>query len=157
MKRLHVSLTVGDLAASVRFYAGLFGAAPTVLKDDYAKWLIDDPAVNFSLTARGKTPGLAHLGIQAETPDELAELRARIAAAGGPALDEGEVICCYARSDKAWAIDPQGVRWEAFHTLAASDSFGEETADEDRESARCCPPEAQAEPATECCTPTAAS
>ena len=145
MKRLHVSLSVDDLAASIRFYSGLFGSPPTVLKPDYAKWLLDDPRVNLSLVARGRIPGLDHLGIQAETPAELAELAGRLEAAGLAVQDRSAVTCCYARSDKAWARDPQGIRWEAFHTFAASDSF------DDPAGAPCCPPKPEAETAAPCC------
>lgn len=149
MKRLHVSLAVDDLAASIRFYAALFGAAPTVSKPDYAKWRLDDPRVNLSLTARGRAPGLDHLGIQAETPAELAEVTGRLAAAGAPLGDQGAVTCCYARSEKAWARDPQGIRWEAFHTFAASDTFSDNAAEDTAEASPCCPPKAEAE--ARCC------
>lgn len=149
MKRLHVSLAVDDLAASIRFYAALFGTAPTVSKPDYAKWLLDDPRVNLSLTARGRAPGLDHLGIQAETPAELAEVTGRLAAAGLPLSDQGAVTCCYAKSEKAWARDPQGISWEAFHSFAASDSFGDDAAEETASPAACCPPKPEAD--ARCC------
>lgn len=124
MKRLHVSLGATDLDRSVAFYSELFAAAPTVLTDDYAKWQLDDPRVNFSLTARGGAAGFDHLGIEAEDAGELGQVIERLDAAEGPVLGRGEAACCYARSDKAWIRDPDGVAWEAFHTTARSDSFG---------------------------------
>jgi len=127
MQRLHVNLQVADLDASARFYSGLFDAEPTVRKDDYAKWMLDDPRVNFSIVARGGEPGFGHLGIEAETPEELAALRERIGAlsdAGeGRVEDEGQTVCCYHRSDKTWVSDEQGIAWEAFHTSGTSDTF----------------------------------
>ena len=127
MKRLHVNLAVADIPASVRFYTGLFGAPPTVLKPDYAKWMLDDPRVNFAVAARGRRPGLDHLGIQAEDREELAEVYGRIKAAEGPVLDRGEVTCCYAESEKSWVVDPQGVAWEAFFTHGESTVYGDGT------------------------------
>ena len=124
MKRLHVSLAVADLGRSVAFYAELFAAEPSVLKDDYAKWQLDDPRVNFSLTSHGRASGFDHLGIAAENAGELGEVVARLDAAEGPVLDRGATTCCYARSDKAWIRDPDGVAWEAFHTTDASETFG---------------------------------
>lgn len=128
MQRLHVNLQVADLGAATRFYRELFAAEPTVEKDDYAKWMLDDPRVNFSLVARGAAPGFGHLGIQAETTEELAELRRRIGRlqeTGTDARvdDEGETVCCYHHSDKTWVTDGQGIAWEAFHTAGESDSF----------------------------------
>ncbi len=131
MQRLHVNLQVADLDASARFYSGLFDAEPTVRRDDYAKWMLDDPRVNFSIVARGGEPGFGHLGIEAETPEELVELRRRIGRlndsgeepGAGRVDDEGQTVCCYHRSDKTWVSDDQGVAWEAFHTSGASDTF----------------------------------
>lgn len=118
MKRFHVHLSVPDLAASVRFYAALFGAPPTVEKSDYAKWMLDEPRVNFVLSQRSSRLGLNHLGIQADDPDELAAIRARFGAAqAGAVVDEAGAHCCYAVSDKHWVTDPQGIAWEGFHTL----------------------------------------
>lgn len=125
MKRLHVHLSVADLPASVRFYAALFGAPPTVTHPDYAKWMLDDPRVNFAISRRGAAPGLDHLGIQVETPDELAGAYARLRAAGGPVLEQGATTCCYARSEKAWITDPQGVAWETFLTSGDSTDYGD--------------------------------
>lgn len=124
MKRLHVNVSVDDLAASVDFYSALFGASPTVLKDDYAKWMLDDPRVNFALESRSQSPGLNHLGIQVENAEELAEVRHRFRSTRAAVLDEGQTTCCYAESDKAWVTDPVGIVWEGFHTTGASETFG---------------------------------
>lgn len=126
MKRLHVGVGVSDLEASVKFYSELFGAAPSVQKTDYAKWLLDDPRVNFSISSRDDSKGVNHLGIEAGDDAELAQVRARLDAAEGPVLDVGKTTCCYARSDKSWIRDPDGVPWEAFHTFGHSDTFGDE-------------------------------
>ena len=117
MKRLHVNLGVEELGPSVAFYTALFGAAPDVLKHDYAKWLLDEPAVNFAITSCCGGAGVHHLGIQADDEAELSEVVQRMRAAGGTGDPERQVTCCYARQDKAWATDPQGVRWEAFRTF----------------------------------------
>lgn len=126
MKRLHVSLAVDALEPSVRFYSTLFAAEPTVLEPDYAKWMLEDPRVNFSISTRGQRPGLDHLGIQVEDAEELTEVYDRLKAAGRPVLEQGEVTCCYARSEKAWISDPQGVPWEAFLTHGRSTVYGED-------------------------------
>ncbi len=125
MKRLHVHVSVDDLAASVRFYATLFAAEPAVIKPDYAKWMLDDPRVNFAISARGGTAGIDHLGIQVETPAELDEVYARLRQADRPVLEEGATTCCYARSEKAWITDPQGLSWETFLTNGESTSYGD--------------------------------
>ena len=124
MKRLHVHVGVTDLDQSIAFYSALFGAAPTLVKPDYAKWMLDDPRVNFAISHGHAAPGIEHLGIQAETPDELAEITARISAADRPVLAEGETTCCYAKSEKSWTSDPQGVVWEAFHTMEQARTYG---------------------------------
>lgn len=124
MTRLHVNLKVSDLAASVRFYSTLFDAEPTVAKPDYAKWMLDDPRVNFAIVeapAGADGLGIEHLGIQAETPEELAELRRRIGSLDGEVFDEGETVCCYHASDKTWVTDAQGVSWETFFTSGEAD------------------------------------
>ena len=143
MKRMHVMLKVGNLDESLRFYRQLFAAEPTVIKTDYAKWMLEDPPVNFSIgTVRRQAIGIEHLGIQAESPAELAELRARIgglAAEGADVVDEGETTCCYARSDKIWVTDAQGVSWEAFYTHGPADNYTAPSS-EDR-SADCCGPD----------------
>jgi catechol 2,3-dioxygenase-like lactoylglutathione lyase family enzyme len=166
MKRLHVNLAVADIAASVRFYTGLFGAEPTVLKPDYAKWMLDDPRVNFAIAARGRRPGLDHLGIQAEDRAELAEVYGRLKAAEGPVLEQGDVACCYARSEKAWVADPQGVAWEAFFTHGEATVYGDGTGEAPtrgepagRAAAPCCAlSPASAAPSSDagsCCAPAA--
>lgn len=128
MKRLHVHVSVQDLEASVRFYSTLFAAEPSVRKSDYAKWMLDDPRVNFAISdcACASNPGVDHLGIQVEGEAELAEVYARLQQAGGPTLDEGETTCCYARSTKQWIEDPQGVNWETFLTHGESPVYGNE-------------------------------
>lgn len=129
MKRFHVHVNVGDLEQSIRFYSTLFGSAPSVRKADYAKWMLDDPRLNFAISQRGRAPGLDHLGVQAEDADELAQIGARLAAADAVSLVENGTTCCYARSDKLWAEDPQGLRWESFLTLGEATSYaGAETA-----------------------------
>lgn len=117
MKRFHVHLHVQDLSQSIAFYSRLFAAEPTRVETDYAKWMLDDPRVNFAISTRGAAPGLDHLGFQVDESGELADLRARAAAADMALLDEGETTCCYARSEKHWVTDPQGIAWEHFHTL----------------------------------------
>lgn len=116
MKRLHVSLSVKDVEQSIAFYSHLFAAQPTVQREDYAKWLLDDPRVNFSIIGPSDAPGLSHLGIQAESDDELAVLHARMQNTQGPVSDVAETTCCYARGKKGWATDPQGIAWEGFFT-----------------------------------------
>ena len=117
MKRFHVHLGVENLDASIRFYSRLFGADPTVRKDDYAKWMIEDPRVNFAISRRGGHVGVNHLGVQAESGEELADIRAHFAAAGPGVADELDASCCYAKSDKHWVTDPQGIAWEGYHSL----------------------------------------
>lgn len=124
MKRLHVHIAVDDLPRSVAFYSTLFSAPPSVQKDDYAKWMLDDPRVNLAISARGAKPGVEHLGIQAETGEELAEVYARMKAADAPVLEEGATVCCYAQSEKSWVSDPAGVPWEVFHTVGDSAVYG---------------------------------
>ena len=125
MKRLHVHVGVEDLGQSIRFYSTLFGAAPTVTEADYAKWMLEDPRVNFAISAgRHAGSGIEHLGIQVEDAGELAEVYARLKAAEGPVLEEGATTCCYARSEKAWIADPQGVVWETFLTHGQATDYG---------------------------------
>lgn len=124
MKRFHVHAHVEDLQASVAFYSRMFDAAPTRLESDYAKWMLDDPRINFAISTRGGKPGVDHLGIQTDSDEELAELKARAQAADMSLQDEGETTCCYARSDKYWVTDPQGIAWEQFHTLHDVPTFG---------------------------------
>jgi catechol 2,3-dioxygenase-like lactoylglutathione lyase family enzyme len=124
MKRLHVHVSVNDLDASIRFYRELFAAEPTVVKPDYAKWMLEDPRVNFALSQRGGAPGVRHLGIQVEDRTELDEVYGRLNRAGGPILEEGATTCCYAQSEKSWIEDPQGVEWETFLTTGESTVYG---------------------------------
>jgi len=125
MKRLHVHVSVDDLDQAVHFYSGLFGAAATVRKDDYAKWRLDDPCVNFAITARGKPAGIQHLGVDIEDEDEFSEVRERLAALDGRQHDQRQTTCCYTVSDKSWLRDPAGVVWELFRTLGSSATFGD--------------------------------
>ena len=142
MKRFHVHVAVDDLNANIRFYSTVFGTSPTVLKDDYAKWMLDDPRINFAISRRGAKPGLDHMGVQVESDEELATLRGQIGQAEIAALDQDNAACCYARSDKYWITDPQGIAWETFHTLDAVPVFGEDSrvADSAQEKSACCAP-----------------
>jgi hypothetical protein len=162
MKRFHVHLHVDDLSQSIRFYSTLFAAEPTVIKDDYAKWMLDDPRVNFAISKRpGQVVGISHLGIEAEDETELAEVYQRLVRAERPTVEEKGATCCYARSDKQWIADPQGVPWETFFTYGEATVYGESSLNklkELTEHAVCCEPtsiEPTAAPArTEnCCAP----
>lgn len=126
MKRFHVHLAVEDLPRSIGFYTTLFGVAPSVIKDDYARWMLDDPRVNFAISMRGRDPGLDHLGIQVETPIELDDVVGRLKVAQQPLQEQRGTTCCYARSDKAWVEDPQQIPWETFHTLGEATVYGED-------------------------------
>ena len=158
MKRFHVHLHVNDLATSVGFYSKLFATDPARLEGDYAKWMLEDPPVNFAISTRGTQPGIDHLGIQTDDPAELSAMKARADAADMALLDEGETTCCYARSEKHWVTDPQGIAWEHFHTLANIPVFNETDAPTPTLSGCCAPTEAaaltSAEPTAACCTPT---
>lgn len=123
MKRFHVHVHVDDLAQSITFYSWLFGAEPTRTEGDYAKWMLDDPRLNFAISARGGVRGVDHLGFQTDDAEELAALKARAQSADLALMDEGETTCCYARSEKHWVTDPQGVAWEHFHTLGDIPTF----------------------------------
>ena len=142
MKRFHVHVAVHDLQQSIRFYSSLFGAPPSVTKTDYAKWLLDDPRVNFAISARGAQPGLDHLGVQAESDAELEEIGSRLAQADVSLVPQKGAACCYAKSDKYWTIDPQGIAWESFHTLESVPVYGGDTAIKaaGKESACCATP-----------------
>lgn len=137
MKRLHVHISVDDLSRSVGFYSTLFGTAPSVLKDDYAKWALEDPRVNFAISKRARAAGLDHLGIQVDAPEELQEVAGRLAASGAQLLEQKEAACCYARSDKAWVNDPQGIAWETFHSHGEITLYGEDGREEAAASACC--------------------
>lgn len=154
MKRFHVHVNVRDLDASIRFYSNLFASGPTVVKPDYAKWMLDDPRVNFAISQRDRAAGVDHLGVQAETAAELADIGARLARADAVSLAEAGTTCCYAQSDKFWAEDPQGLRWETFHTHGEATTYFEPSTD-----ATCCGPAGTGAPAAEasgCCGPAAA-
>jgi predicted lactoylglutathione lyase len=143
MKRLHVHVAVTDLSVSIRFYSELFAANPVVLKSDYAKWMLDDPRVNFAISQRGRAAGVDHLGIQVESRAELDEVHARLKRAEGPIIEEGQATCCYAVSEKNWIDDPQGVQWETFFTTGESTVYGTDVvmpATEKKEKAACCAP-----------------
>lgn len=139
MKRFHVHLHVDDLASSVAFYSKLFAAEPTRIEGDYAKWMLDDPRINFAISTRGASTGVDHLGFQTDDAEELAALKARAEAADLALLDEGSTSCCYARSDKHWVTDPQGVAWEHFHTLGDIPVF-REAAPAAASASACCAP-----------------
>lgn len=157
MKRFHVHVHVADLTQSIAFYSQLFAAEPARVESDYAKWMLDEPAVNFAISTRGSATGVDHLGFQTDDPKELAALKERAAAADLALLDEGETTCCYARSEKHWITDPQGIAWEQFHTLENIPVFNERKPG--NAAATCCatpePATAQTE-ASACCTPTRA-
>jgi catechol 2,3-dioxygenase-like lactoylglutathione lyase family enzyme len=147
MKRLHLHVSVPDLAQSIQFYQTLFGAPPSVVKDDYAKWMLDDPKVNLAISTH-RAPGLDHVGIQVDSAGELADLAGRLKAAGAQTFDESGTTCCYAQSDKSWVSEPAGLRWETFFTFGEATSYGE--------SGALAALEAAARPASACCGPTAA-
>jgi len=130
MKRLHLNVAVEDLQKSIGFYSTLFGAAPTVVKGDYAKWMLEDPRVNFAISDRAGVSKLDHLGIQVDSADELAELSGRLKAAGETTFEQVATSCCYAKSDKAWVMDPNGLRWETFFTFAGLTAYGEDAHEE---------------------------
>ncbi|MGH8496053.1 MAG: ArsI/CadI family heavy metal resistance metalloenzyme [Gammaproteobacteria bacterium] len=129
MKRLHVHVAVADLDRSIRFYSTLFGSEPTVSKPDYAKWLLDDPRVNFAISGRAHTPGINHLGIQVDSREALEEITARLHAAEAATQEQEAASCCYARSHKTWSEDPQGVSWETFYTYGEATVYGDDDRD----------------------------
>jgi catechol 2,3-dioxygenase-like lactoylglutathione lyase family enzyme len=156
MKRMHVHVAVEDLKQSIGFYSALFAAGPSVIKMDYAKWMLDDPRVNFAISTRGRQAGLDHLGIQVENQDELKEVYARLGKAGGPITDQGQTSCCYAKSEKSWIDDPSGISWETFLTTGEStdygDGSGERVARIAHEKSCCAPAPIVAEPTCGCPT-----
>jgi predicted enzyme related to lactoylglutathione lyase len=155
MKRMHVHVAVEDLQRSIGFYSALFAVQPSVIKSDYAKWMLDDPRVNFAISTRGRQPGLDHLGIQVENKDELKEVYARLHQAGGTVLEQGQTSCCYAKSEKAWLDDPAGIAWETFFTTGGGTDYGDGTGERDARVAHakaCCVPEAAPTPASACCS-----
>jgi len=158
MKRFHVHVAVNELAESIRFYSAVFGAEPSVLKDDYAKWMLDDPRINFAISKRGHAAGVNHLGFQVEGNDELHEMHTRLEVADAAPVEQSGQACCYAKSDKYWVTDPQGIAWETFHTLENIPVFSEDTKVK-LTAAACCVPlapvtrKATQDPAP-CCVPT---
>ncbi|PWB81104.1 MAG: glyoxalase/bleomycin resistance/dioxygenase family protein [Methylocystaceae bacterium] len=156
MKRLHVHISVDDLRRSIEFYSTLFAAEPNVSKPDYAKWSLDDPRVNFAISARGRRTGLDHLGIEVESDEELRDAYARLRATKAEVFEEGETTCCYARSEKSWIADPAGVLWETFHTTGESAVYGEsvDAAQKIASEGACCAPknlQTPASAASPCC------
>jgi len=156
MKRLHLHISVNDLSQSIQFYSSLFDSEPTVNKSDYAKWMLEDPRINFAISTRGSQTGLDHLGIQVESANELKEVYGRLQHADRPMREEGLTTCCYAKSEKSWITDPQGLSWEIFLTLGESTVYGEDL-DLDvipATSSACCSPQSEAKAAVAaCCTP----
>ncbi|SDX28436.1 Glyoxalase/Bleomycin resistance protein/Dioxygenase superfamily protein [Nitrosomonas communis] len=127
MKRFHVHIAVDNLQQNIQFYSALFGTEPSVVKPDYAKWMLDDPYINFAISARGAKLGLDHVGIQVDSEEALNEMNQRLAQADLPAAEQKNAQCCYATSNKYWAVDPQGIAWEAFHSLTTIPTFGKDT------------------------------
>lgn len=151
MKRLHVNVSVEDITASVAFYTALFDAEPSVRKDDYARWMLEDPRVNFAITTHGRKDGIDHLGIQVEDEAELDEVYGRLKRAGAPMIEQGAATCCYARSEKNWVFDPGGLAWETFLTLGDSPVYGADELDLGQTAGACCagPETADASPLDE--------
>ena len=160
MKRFHVHVAVEDLAASIRFYSSLFTVQPSVMKNDYAKWMLDDPRINFAISQRGAQTGLNHLGIQVESDTELTMMQSSLDALQPGVEKEEGVACCYAKSDKYWVTDPSGIAWETFHTLDNIPVFGDSDLEKKAEQSGCCVPDAlpmqrqaaQAAPGQTACT-----
>jgi catechol-2,3-dioxygenase len=151
MKRMHVHVAVDDLNHSIGFYSALFDAKPVVVKPDYAKWMLEDPRVNFAISTRARTAGLDHLGIQVENKTELHEVYARLHKASGTVIEQGETACCYAKSEKSWIDDPAGISWETFHTTGENTDYGDGSGERMARIAHekaCCVP--QAAPASAC-------
>jgi hypothetical protein len=159
MKRFHVHVAVKELQDSIRFYSAIFGTNPTVVKADYAKWMLEDPRINFAISQRSQTLGVNHLGLQADKEDELEGIHANLQQADGTIVAEKGIHCCYAQSDKYWVIDPQGIAWESFRSLGSIPLYGEENhtapgACGTEEASGCCAPSADApkETTTTCCS-----
>lgn len=153
MKRLHVNISVTDLETSIGFYNSLFDAEPSVVKPDYAKWMLEDPRVNFAITTRGERKGLDHLGIQVENDGELGEVYDRLKTAGAPVIEEGATTCCYAESEKSWIFDPDSIAWETFLTLGESPVYGTDDINNRDAGSACCgrPQSESAKSAASCC------
>ena len=161
MKRMHIHVNVTDLATSVRYYTTLFGQAPTRAEPEYAKWMLEDPRVNFAISQQGRLPGVDHLGIQTDSRAELDQVAARLDAADYDLAPQEATTCCYAVSDKAWSLDPSGVRWESFFTFGESTTFSAKAAQPHlAEGSACCSAEAKAAARARdaaCCGPSAAA
>lgn len=156
MKRFHVHVAVDDLNANIRFYSVVFGAEPSVRKPDYAKWMLEDPRINFAISQRGAKAGLDHLGLQVDTDEELDALRSQVAAVEINRDEQPATTCCYARSDKYWITDPQGIAWETYHTLGETEIYGADARTKADEAAACCAPSsktarAENRKAAKCC------
>jgi catechol 2,3-dioxygenase-like lactoylglutathione lyase family enzyme len=161
MKRLHVHVSVKDLSASIRFYRTLFDAEPVVTKSDYAKWMLEDPRMNFAISTHRQPVGVNHLGFQVESDEELRGMRAQFEAADARMVEESDQPCCYAKSDKYWVTEPTGIAWETFHTLGSIPVYGEDTPVFDHgasvvpmektAASACCVPAQRSEPAASCC------
>ena len=143
MKRFHIHVGVKDLNKSVQFYSTLFGQKPTKLKEDYAKWMLEDPRLNFAISTRPSEEGVDHLGIQVENDAELTDITERLKKADMSTYDEGETICCYAKSNKAWSKDPSGLAWETYQNMADAEVFSEKVESEENESACCVPDDSE--------------
>jgi len=149
MKRIHLHVSVPSIDEAVAFYSSLFDAAPTVLKDDYAKWMLEDPRVNLAISSRARAPGVDHVGIQVDSADELAGLASRLKLAGATTFDQEATTCCYAKSDKSWVSDPAGVRWETFFTHGEATAYGEDEVLPEPAASACCG--ARSAPQAACC------
>ena len=149
MKRLHLHISVPAIEQAVAFYTALFGAPPSVLKADYAKWMLDDPCVNLAISSRARAVGVDHVGVQVDSRDELTQLAARLKAAGETTFDQEATTCCYALSDKSWVTDTAGVRWETFYTHGDATAYGEDEALPEPAKGACCAPSPGAK--TACC------
>ncbi|MGP8227879.1 MAG: ArsI/CadI family heavy metal resistance metalloenzyme [Steroidobacteraceae bacterium] len=154
MKRFHVNVSVADLAESVRFYSALFAVEPTVLKDDYAKWMLEDPRINFAISQRGYPIGVNHVGFQVDSAEELRAMRTQLTRADHALLEQTGAACCYANSDKYWITDPTGLAWETFHTLEAIPIYGSDSDIAPKTTGACCVPlAATAKKDEACCEP----
>ncbi|MBS1963247.1 MAG: VOC family protein [Bdellovibrionales bacterium] len=151
MKRFHMHVAVENLDKSIQFYSTLFGQKPTKLKEDYAKWMLEDPRINFAISTRGEEPGVNHLGIQVDNDEELGEITERLKKADLGVFGEGETTCCYAESKKAWVKDPSGIAWEAYQTMADAEIFGKDFDAEESEDGACCGPEEEEDSNSNCC------
>lgn len=159
MKRFHVHVAVDNLADSIKFYSGMFAAEPSVVKPDYAKWMLDDPRINFAISQRDRETGVNHLGIQVESAGELAQMQGRLSSLQTNLVAEAEAACCYAKSDKYWVEDPTGIAWETFHTLDSIPVYGGHAGAGERpaENSACCVPAIKPASSTSCCTPVQAA